>query len=69
MARPCQGRVLPIILQELAYPEGLEPSRTVLETDMLPLHQGYIISYVEKSPATMWPVEDITHIDQYVDFD
>lgn len=30
-------------LHDLAYPQGLEPRPTVLETVMLPLHQGYIL--------------------------
>ena len=32
-----------LILTYLAYPLGLEPRLTVLETAMLPLHYGYII--------------------------
>ena len=31
--------------RNLASPQGLEPRPAVLETDMLPLHQGDIILY------------------------
>ena len=46
----------------LAYPKGLEPLQTVLETVMLPLHQGYIIFCVETLLESILPVQDTMHI-------